>query len=604
MAYKMRPRNQRVNYDERADFSASGDESHDSTHSDPNYTRSRRRKRSQAQANIDVNTSGAAADQMQQHGDGADASSSRNIGVTGRTSARRRPQVRRRRRRTNLVQNPVTKGEVPVPEPEPDIKTILSWLTDKGILPEGQEVFYLNNGITLGHIHKGGVRCRCCEQVLNVYEFERHQHSNFNEPYNNVVTMGPSRTKLLELMIYAWNREDEVAHHRFFDVEVLRTGASAGAVDWSDESDDACMICADGGDLICCDTCPSTFHYSCMGMQNIPKEDWQCYYCLCKYCLVPSGNVESCLQCEKKYHSKCQEERNILVLRNGSSFCDTTCANIYNGLKNMVGARNELDDGLSWSLLQQMQVMEPVSEAEKHRIMETNCKIGVAWTVMDECFESNIDRHTRIDVLQRVIYNCGSNLMRINFTRFFTAVLEKDDNIISVAALRVHGSKIAEIPFIATRPGYRRQGMLRKLFNAIESTLSRLKVENIIIPSVDEVVGMWKKEYGFFSIRDELMNELVKHNTLTFPTVVRLQKSLVARPTEAKPYYEAKNPSRVLTKDNADNNPSRPVHMEVNGADNNRNENNLNPNYNSRKILPFDLNLEPPDDDDDNVVYN
>ncbi|KAH7549664.1 hypothetical protein JRO89_XS13G0064100 [Xanthoceras sorbifolium] len=484
MAYKMMPRNQRVNYDVRADFSASGDESHDSTQSDPNYTRYRSRRRSQARANIDVNTSGAAADQMQQHGDGADASSSRKV-VTERTSARR-----------------------------------------------------------------------------------------------------------------PWNREDEVAHRRFFDVEDLRTCAGAGAAEWSDESDDACMICADGGDLICCDTCPSTFHYSCMGVQNIPKEDWHCYYCLCKYCLIPSGTVESCMQCEKKYHSKCQEERNIFILRNENSFCDTTCANIYNGLKNMVGVRNELDDGLSWSLLQQMQVMELVSEAEKHRIMETKCIIGVAWTVMDECFESNIDRHTGIDVLQRVIYNCGSNLMRINFIRFFTTVLEKVDNIISVATLRVYGSKIAEIPFIVTRPEYRRQGMLRKLFTAVESvssftsfsTLCSLRVENI-------------------SIKDELMNKLVEHNTLTFLTVVRLQKSLVARPTEAKPYYEeangaAKNPFRVLTKVNDDNNPSRPVHMEVNGADNNRNENNLNPNYNSRKILPFDLNLEPPDDDDDNVVYN
>ncbi|KAL5815115.1 hypothetical protein ACOSQ3_025910 [Xanthoceras sorbifolium] len=539
MAYKMMPRNQRVNYDVRADFSASGDESHDSTQSDPNYTRYRSRRRSQARANIDVNTSGAAADQMQQHGDGADASSSRKV-VTERTSARR-----------------LTIGEVSAPEPEPDKKTILSWLTDKDVLPEGQEVFYLNDGITLEHIYKDGVRCRCCEQVFNVYEFERYQHGNLTS----------------------------LAHRRFFDVEDLRTCAGAGAAEWSDESDDACMICADGGDLICCDTCPSTFHYSCMGVQNIPKEDWHCYYCLCKYCLIPSGTVESCMQCEKKYHSKCQEERNIFILRNENSFCDTTCANIYNGLKNMVGVRNELDDGLSWSLLQQMQVMESVSEAEKHRIMETKCIIGVAWTVMDECFESNIDRHTGIDVLQRVIYNCGSNLMRINFIRFFTTVLEKVDNIISVATLRVYGSKIAEIPFIVTRPEYRRQGMLRKLFTAVESTLCSLRVENI-------------------SIKDELMNKLVEHNTLTFLTVVRLQKSLVARPTEAKPYYEAKNPFRVLTKVNADNNPSRPVHMEVNGADNNRNENNLNPNYNSRKILPFDLNLEPPDDDDDDVVYN
>ncbi|KAL5745877.1 hypothetical protein ACOSP7_027023 [Xanthoceras sorbifolium] len=140
---------------------------------------------------------------------------------------------------------------------------------------------------------------------------------------------------------------------------------------------------------------------------------------------------------------------------------------------------------------------------------------------MDECFESNIDRHTGINVLQRVIYNCGySNLMRINLTRFFTAVLVKDDNIISVAALSANA--LAQNPVFHARTKH---------------TLCRFRVENIIIPSVDEVVGMWRKGYDFSLIRDELMNKLVEYNTLTFPTAVKLQKSLLASPVEAKPYY-------------------------------------------------------------------
>jgi len=34
-----------------------------------------------------------------------------------------------------------------------------------------------------------------------------------------------------------------------------------------DSSDDACGVCADGGELLCCDSCTSTFHPECLAIK-------------------------------------------------------------------------------------------------------------------------------------------------------------------------------------------------------------------------------------------------------------------------------------------------------------------------------------------------
>ncbi|XP_017072248.1 chromodomain-helicase-DNA-binding protein 3 [Drosophila eugracilis] len=43
-----------------------------------------------------------------------------------------------------------------------------------------------------------------------------------------------------------------------------------------------CKVCKDGGDLLCCDSCPSVYHGACLRppLKSIPKGDWFCPRCI------------------------------------------------------------------------------------------------------------------------------------------------------------------------------------------------------------------------------------------------------------------------------------------------------------------------------------
>ncbi|XP_063922162.1 chromodomain-helicase-DNA-binding protein Mi-2 homolog [Zophobas morio] len=50
-----------------------------------------------------------------------------------------------------------------------------------------------------------------------------------------------------------------------------------------DEHQEFCRICKDGGELLCCDSCPSAYHTHCLNppLVEIPDGDWKCPRCSC-----------------------------------------------------------------------------------------------------------------------------------------------------------------------------------------------------------------------------------------------------------------------------------------------------------------------------------
>jgi hypothetical protein len=49
---------------------------------------------------------------------------------------------------------------------------------------------------------------------------------------------------------------------------------------------DNCMVCDDGGELLCCDTCPKACHLECSGLGTVPGVQWQC-----SHCVLPPGTA-------------------------------------------------------------------------------------------------------------------------------------------------------------------------------------------------------------------------------------------------------------------------------------------------------------------------
>ena len=74
----------------------------------------------------------------------------------------------------------------------------------------------------------------------------------------------------------------------------VRDGPTVVEEEEDDEHMDVCRVCKEGGELLCCDSCPNAYHLRCIEppLDELPEHEWTCPRCACDPLL---GKVEKIL---------------------------------------------------------------------------------------------------------------------------------------------------------------------------------------------------------------------------------------------------------------------------------------------------------------------
>ncbi|XP_058755895.1 uncharacterized protein LOC131629109 [Vicia villosa] len=410
---------------------------------------------------------------------------------------------------------------------------VVSWLIDSNVVLPRSNVSYIakrKRVMASGRITHDGIKCKCCHKIFSLVSFEFHAiGSNTTRPSASIF-LDDGRS-LLQCQIQIM--QDHVSREAMVKSQTHLCQS---------ENDYICSVCRNGGELLLCDRCPSSYHKTCLGLEDIPDGEWFCPSCLCGICgqrkFNGGGEDENflkCIQCEHNYHVACLISRDTCKSRSyaESQFCGKDCEKLYEGLQRMLEEPVSVGvDDLTWTLVKCIDSESCDIDSSKSGLLaESYSKLNVALSVMHECFEPLKEPSSGRDLVEDVIFSRWSELNRMNFRGFYTVLLEKDGELVSVATIRVLGDKVAEVPLVGTRFQYRRHGMCRILMDVLEKKLMQLGVKQLVLPAVPCVVDTWIGPFGFSKMTELERSKFLDYTFLDFQGTIMCQKLLTNTPS-------------------------------------------------------------------------
>ncbi|KAB1203956.1 Chromodomain-helicase-DNA-binding protein 4 [Morella rubra] len=402
---------------------------------------------------------------------------------------------------------------------------ILSRLIDTHtVLPNTRVHYRGRNGrapTKKGQITRDGIRCDCCSEVLTLSGFEVHAGSSNRRPAANIILED--------------GRSLQDCQRQAIDCNQNKSFATK-----LQDNDVICSVCRYGGELVLCDRCPSSFHISCIGLKDVPNGDWFCPSCTCGICgqsrfqekiehSMDDGSI-TCKQCEHRFHIGCLKSKELVDKENW--FCGRKCEYMSLDLCKLLGKSVQVgDNNLTWTLLK-----SPTSEscnldaADNDNLAANHRRLSAGLNLMHECFEPVKEPHTNGDLVEDVIFSRGSELNRSNFRGFYTVLLERNDEVIGVATVRIFGEKVAEVPLVCTKFQYRGCGMCRILMDELEKQLMALGVERLVLPAAPTVLKTWTTSFGFSEMTDFERSQFIDYTFLDFQDAIMCQKLLRKNP--------------------------------------------------------------------------
>ncbi|CAN6870797.1 unnamed protein product, partial [Brassica oleracea] len=398
--------------------------------------------------------------------------------IKNRVTGRGKTRVSRSSKRVQRVMTPTSRNQSP--------RTVLSWLIDNNVI-----------------LPRENIQCR-------------NQKDHTVAAANIFLDDGRS---LLECQVEAYKARKKAQPPNLLKIK-LRHG----------ENDIVCSVCHYGGKLILCDGCPSAFHATCLGLevhQFSLKPMFQTVTGYAHHVVVKP--VDYLLPRILANHPSClQDLLNTFLAEKW--FCSKDCEEIFVNLRELIGKPREvcLKKNLTWRLVQSLEQDTFGTDASKiEAVAETHCKLSVALDVMHELFEPVKRRHSGGDLAEDVIFSRWSKYKRLNFSGFYTVLLERNDELIIVATVRILGKKVAEMPFIGTRFQHRQHGMCRVFMDELEKVLIDLGVERLVLPAVRCILDTWINSFGFSKVTIPEKKNFLQFTFLEFGRTILCQKILI-----------------------------------------------------------------------------